>query len=91
MLIFSSCGFVLFTTVIFQQIYPKPTKFKKVFAMSKRKCTGRIVSTHLTGRFCASCSWFLVGPLVQCAGAFGSFLLPGTAAEEYFSNIFDKY
>ena len=46
---------------------------KQVFAISKWKCTGRIVSTHLTGRFCASCGWFLVGPLVQCAGAFGSF------------------
>ena len=58
--------------------------------MGKRKCTGRIVSTHLTGRFCASCSWFLVGPLVQCAGAFGSFAF-GTLVDEYFSNIFNGH
>jgi len=65
----------LFETVIFQRMHEKPTKFKKVFAIGKRKCTGRIVSTHLTGRFCASCSWFLVGPLMQCAGAFVFLLL----------------
>ena len=35
-------------------MHEKPTKFKKVFAIGKRNCTGRIVSTHLTGRFCAS-------------------------------------
>ena len=35
-------------------MHEKPTKFKKAFAIGKRNCTGRVVSTHLTGRFCES-------------------------------------
>ena len=60
-------------TVIFQQMREKPTKLIMYLLRCCRNVTGRIVFSHLAGRFCAYRSRFLVGPLAQCLGAFGSF------------------
>ena len=71
---FLFCYIWLFETVIFQRMHEKPTKFKKVFAIGKRNCTGRIVSTHLTGRFFVYSWQVLARTFGTRLGVFGFYL-----------------
>ena len=60
------------TTVIFQQIAHKPTKFKKEFAAYIGEMYPVRLCLHvLPDASLHVCRWFLVGPVSECLGAFG--------------------
>ena len=60
------------TTVIFQQIAHKPTKFKKVFAAYAVEVYPVRLCLHiLPDASMHVCSRFLVGPVSECLEAFG--------------------
>ena len=63
------------TTVIFQQIAHKPTKFKKEFAAYIGEMYPVRLCLHvLPDASLHVCRWFLVGPVSECLGAFGFYL-----------------
>ena len=63
------------TTVIFQQIFRKPTKFKKKFAAYIGEMYPVRLCLHvLPDASLHVCRWFLVGPVSECLGAFGFYL-----------------
>ena len=65
----------ILTTVIFQQIAHKPTKFKKEFAAYIGEMYPVRLCLHvLPDASLHVCRWFLVGPVSECLGAFGFYL-----------------
>ena len=61
----------ILTTVIFQQIAHKPTKFKKEFAAYIGEMYPVGLCLHiLSDASLHVCKWFLVGPVSECLGAF---------------------
>ena len=61
----------ILTTVIFQQIAHKPTKFKKEFAAYIGEMYPVGLCQHiLSDASLHVCKWFLVGPVSECLGAF---------------------
>ena len=68
----SSLNRAILTTVIFQQIAHKPTKFNKEFAAYIGEMYPVRLCLHvLPDASLHVCRWFLAGPVSACLGAFG--------------------